>query len=71
MKPERLAYTTDELATATGLRARHIRQLIARGELPAFRAGKKYLVRPESFAAWADGQERLRARAARGLRIAG
>ena len=60
----RLAYTTDDLAAATGLQVRHIRALIRRGELPAFRAGKKWLIRTESFAAWAERQERRAGRVA-------
>ena len=67
----RLAYTTEEFAAATGLTPRHVRVAIRRGEIPAVRVGKKYLIRAESFHAWAENQERLRARTRRGLRVAG
>jgi excisionase family DNA binding protein len=56
----RLAYTVAELADACGLQVRHVRVLITRGEIPAFRMGRIWLVRRESFEAWAQMQERKR-----------
>lgn len=53
----RLAFTLDALADATGLKVRHLRVAAERGDLPAFKVGRKWLVREESFRAWAAVQE--------------
>ena len=44
--PPRVAYSVDEAAAAMGLSAKHLRRLVATGELRSVRSGRRVLVRP-------------------------
>lgn len=43
--PSRVAWSVDEAAAALGLHPKTVRDLIAQGELPASRIGRRVLVR--------------------------
>ena len=44
----------DEAASLLGISLRHLRKLIAQGEIPIWRAGNRVLIDPEKLRRWID-----------------
>jgi len=51
---ERFAWNANEVGESLDLSTKHVLRLIHRGELPAFRVGRRLLVRPTDVRAFAD-----------------
>jgi excisionase family DNA binding protein len=47
--PPRVAYSIDEAAAAMGLSTKHLRRLVATGELRAVRSGRRVLIQPSAL----------------------
>jgi excisionase family DNA binding protein len=54
---ERLAYSAAEVAEAVGCSTLHIRNLIARGDIPAVRLGRRVLIRRAVLEDLLDGDD--------------
>lgn len=54
---DRLAYSIKDLAAAIGRSERHVRKLIADGDLAAKRDGKGYVITAAAAQKWLDGLE--------------
>ena len=52
---ERRAYTPEEVARMLGLHANSTYSMLKNGELPAVKAGRKWLIAKRRFKAWLDG----------------
>jgi excisionase family DNA binding protein len=47
--PARIAYSVEEAAAAMGLSEKHLRRLVATGELRAVRSGRRVLIQPSAL----------------------
>lgn len=59
MAVERLALSIAEAAEALGCSQGHIRNLIARGELKSFKAGRRVLIRVDVLKEWMKQLEEI------------
>ncbi len=55
---EQLALGLDEVARSASLSRRMVEQLVARGDLPSLKVGRRRLVRAEALARWLEERER-------------
>lgn len=53
---ERLTLSVEEAAAAVGISERHLRSLIAEGDFPAVRFGKRVLIVKTQLEAWLQKQ---------------
>lgn len=52
LSPDRLAYSIDDAATATGLPRNTLRDAVSRGELPAVKRCGRWLIRRDALLRW-------------------
>ena len=52
------AFSIRDVADRLNVSTRHIQRLIARGELPSLRVGRRRLIRRESLRTWLTGREK-------------
>jgi len=57
MSADRITLTMAQACTATGLSDSFLRKAVLKGELPAKRAGSRYLIRRTDLDAWIDALE--------------
>ncbi len=56
----RLAWPLDDLSKATGMSVAFYKKIIAKGEIPATKAGARTLITDEDARAWLQKNRRLR-----------
>jgi excisionase family DNA binding protein len=54
---QRLTWSIQDAARATGLSARYIWRAVAAGKLPVLRVGRRRLLRPDDVRAWLDAHQ--------------
>ena len=54
---DRQVFSPEEVARMLGVHANTVYSMLKAGELPALKAGRKWLISRRRFAAWLDGEQ--------------
>jgi len=54
---DKQVYSPEEVARSLGIHLNSVYSMLKSGELPAVKAGRKWLISKKRFEAWLDGRE--------------